>query len=641
MEEYVYSPLDSPEHIRLLELLPCGRDQDAPISCRLRHVGLKEAENQYEALSYAWGLERTEFICEDGKVIVNSNLLKALTRLRFKATVRLLWTDALCTNQSQDPTALAERDQQVRLMNRIYSNARSVIVYLGEVSDDDEILINCLSEIASISDYEWTSVNKFGYKLSPSTFLTDSYEMPGESMTWSSRLQLAGKRVLQVFASQPETPSWEEAFANPKLWISFSHFLARPWFRRMWVVQEYALARNVQILLGEHLKSSDILSRSVTRLFAHYGYIDPKTLSSIEKHDLVSSQDAEAVRQLLQIGHSYAALNRRPLAFPDLFHKTRHFECSNDHDRIYGVLGLVDQQDRDNLYLGYTASLMDLTIRVSRFLIEKGHGAYMLYNSIGSNAGGPSWVCKLTRTWNDSLADSVSMNGVGIFSNACGPMRPGTYALRGQKLALRGWIIDSVTDMTSALVDSRKNLPDSNTLRLEWQLEVFEWINRHAQGSPSLSLKCWRAVIADVVFAPPEAPQRGRDFPGLEQHIKPFQAYCTAFKEIQTRGPDSTFFDIPTFGAICDRAGPFLKNLSTMTYSKRLGITEKYGIPCQLPEQARPNDFVAIIVGCPVPFVLRPQGKHYSLVGCCYLDDLMDGQVVEKKDWNVQDIILQ
>ena len=107
MEEYIYLPLDSPEHIRLLELLPCDGDQEAPISCRLRQTTLQDAENQYEAISYAWGSERTEIICEDRKVTVSSNLPKALARLRFKYTVRLLWVDTLCINQSQDPTALA------------------------------------------------------------------------------------------------------------------------------------------------------------------------------------------------------------------------------------------------------------------------------------------------------------------------------------------------------------------------------------------------------------------------------------------------------------------------------------------------------------------------------------------------------
>ncbi|MCJ1385797.1 hypothetical protein MMC17_008921 [Xylographa soralifera] len=640
MEEYVYSPLESPEHIRLLELLPCYQDQKAPLSCRLRQITLKDAENQYEAISYAWGSERTEIVCEDRKVTVSSNLPKALTTLRFKYTVRLLWVDTLCINQSRDPTALAERVQQVRLMNRIYSNARSVIVYLGEVSDDDEILLSCISEVASISDHEWASATaKFGYIFTPNAFLTDTYEMPGQTTTWSSRLQQAAMRILWIFGHKPETPAWEKAFENPKIWVAFCKFLARPWFQRMWVVQEYALARNLQILLGEHLESHDFLLRSVTKLLAHWLCISPSIVLSIGKQDLLSTQDCEAVRRLLQIGHSYRASNRRLFSFPELFHLTRLFKCSDDHDRIYGILGLVDQQDRDILFIDYNEDLMGLAERVSRFLIQKGHGIYVLYNSIGSNAGGPSWVCKITRTWSDSLTDSVAMNGTGIFSNACGTMNAGPCAFRGQTLVMCGWIIDSVTDMTSALVDSRKNLPDSNKLRLEWQLEVFEWVNRHAHGSSSFSLSCWRAVVADVVFT--QYPQRGRDFPGFEQHVRPFEAYCTVFKEFNTLGPGNTTFDVPTFRAICNRAAPFLKSLSAMSYGKRLGITEKHGILCQLPEQAQPNDFVAIIVGCPIPFVLRPQGKHYSLVGCCYLDNLMDGQVVEKKEWTVQEIMLQ
>jgi hypothetical protein len=50
---YVYAPLESPERIRLLELLPFGKDVGALVKCHLHHKKLREANDNYVAISYA------------------------------------------------------------------------------------------------------------------------------------------------------------------------------------------------------------------------------------------------------------------------------------------------------------------------------------------------------------------------------------------------------------------------------------------------------------------------------------------------------------------------------------------------------------------------------------------------------------
>ncbi|KAF2843218.1 HET-domain-containing protein, partial [Patellaria atrata CBS 101060] len=150
---YVYQPLPSSNHIRLLEL----KESSSPpgFECSLQIVDLDTELLSYEALSYTWGChwytsgyknrppterdrerdaQRSTILC-DGKLIwIRLNLYNALGRL-FKTrgenqtqTYPKLWVDAICINQED----LDERAQQVALMGNIYASATRVIAWLGE-----------------------------------------------------------------------------------------------------------------------------------------------------------------------------------------------------------------------------------------------------------------------------------------------------------------------------------------------------------------------------------------------------------------------------------------------------------------------------------------------------------------------------
>jgi Heterokaryon incompatibility protein (HET) len=139
-QKYQYRPIESPDQIRMLELLP-GQDDDS-IQIRLRHYSLSFLP-QCEALSYEWGSPTRDYEidCEGMSLKVTTNLLAALKRLRptksFSGALkkgrlpwksRLLWIDALCINQDD----ISERSQQVKLMGEVYRKAKRVLVWIGE-----------------------------------------------------------------------------------------------------------------------------------------------------------------------------------------------------------------------------------------------------------------------------------------------------------------------------------------------------------------------------------------------------------------------------------------------------------------------------------------------------------------------------
>lgn len=131
--------------IRLLRLLP-GQDEHGPIHCSLFHYSLPESTgsptDSYEALSYVWGgssKHRSIFIRQptssnDHELPVTDNLYDALLQLRAQCSDRLIWIDAVCINQED----VREKEQQIQFMARIYAQAKQVIVWLGNATEDGD-----------------------------------------------------------------------------------------------------------------------------------------------------------------------------------------------------------------------------------------------------------------------------------------------------------------------------------------------------------------------------------------------------------------------------------------------------------------------------------------------------------------------
>ncbi|KAK4039719.1 heterokaryon incompatibility protein-domain-containing protein [Parachaetomium inaequale] len=113
--------------IRLLVLLPS--EKDAPIHCRLETASLS-SNPDYDVLSYAWSCpsKYEEITLDDTPFRVPEPLAAVLRRLRLRSKPRRVWIDAVCIIQQDH----AEKEQQVLLLPRIYSQARRVYVWLGE-----------------------------------------------------------------------------------------------------------------------------------------------------------------------------------------------------------------------------------------------------------------------------------------------------------------------------------------------------------------------------------------------------------------------------------------------------------------------------------------------------------------------------
>ncbi|PNP61047.1 hypothetical protein FNYG_14135 [Fusarium nygamai] len=189
----LYQPLSGSSSFRLLELLPSGNRTD-PLVGRLVDSDIT-FQPDYEALSYVWGdVTPAQYIkLGDQDISITPNLHSALIHLRSSETVRTLWVDALCINQSVH----GERNQQVRIMGDIYKSARQVVVWLGDAADDSHLVFQHLNDDSI-----------------PDSFHDDSPPPEDKRCAWNALVK-------------------------------------RPWFFRTWVIQEIALAKTAVMMCGE------------------------------------------------------------------------------------------------------------------------------------------------------------------------------------------------------------------------------------------------------------------------------------------------------------------------------------------------------------------------------------------------------
>ncbi|KAK4183909.1 heterokaryon incompatibility protein-domain-containing protein [Podospora australis] len=207
-----YERLDTTQsQIRLLDLMPAS-GADETLEIHLHHRPL-DAAGDYTCLSYAWGdPEPVRSVRLNGRHFnVRDNLFAALLRLRDLDKPRRLWIDAICINQDD----VKERESQVLLMQDIYSNATDVIAWIGEDNGEHDA-----RAVAFVQTIRALCPDIGGIAINPGT------------ITWIEKV----------------TP-WGLVGS---LWLDFTALIERPWFSRIWIVQEVVMGKSVKVWCGHH-----------------------------------------------------------------------------------------------------------------------------------------------------------------------------------------------------------------------------------------------------------------------------------------------------------------------------------------------------------------------------------------------------
>lgn len=246
---------------------------------------------------------------------ITRNLYDALLRLRKPDDTLRIWADALCINQND----MAERRQQVQLMRRIYQQCEKCLVWLGPHTELDGLAFKLLNVIQEY--LESHPSDRDGSVLMPGKVLAKYSTTPGE---WDALLLL----------------------------------FARPWFERVWTLQEIALPRRVLMTCGK-------FSVDGSRFYEIIEFMSSNELAAqfigLQGGYLQSLKVASLRREFHEHTPSMDLLN--------ILRNARDRDATDPRDKVIGILGLCETDPNWASSLGYHMSPTEIYVSVAKKLL--------------------------------------------------------------------------------------------------------------------------------------------------------------------------------------------------------------------------------------------------------------------------------
>ncbi|KAF2476343.1 HET-domain-containing protein [Lindgomyces ingoldianus] len=473
----LYSPLHPPENaIRLLKLhkirpaLPespniSQPDQDTSIECTLFHV-LRSEKPKYKALSYAWGNDTDPFpICVNSvSRHVGVNLKKALEHIRSEDEDLVLWIDALCINQ-QDAS---EKSEQVKRMADIYRNAVETIVWLGPAN------------ISTMSDDGMEYLDTLGKFVEEHGLRSQMLEMVSLASHASERSNAIKAQVTTVLAPFVNL-CCRDVSGFLKTCHAMREISLRPYWERVWILQEYALASALTIRCGTRTVSFERCHASIMALSVIMFEVVNKLFASLTERmgrgELVDSSERHAFVQLGNLfpdgnAGSVQGIRSRYQSSPQLkltllrllarAFVERTAGAKEPKDRVFAFLGMTGEAEELGIVPDYTETrtYQDVYSETARAIASIGQVDVLAFaqNRGESQNDLPSWVPDWSRSHDGSPEPILRPCGQlpwdtcfnASFGAAPFAPHPLLTTLPRYQLPLYGYTIDSIEVVGSA-----------------------------------------------------------------------------------------------------------------------------------------------------------------------------------------------
>lgn len=590
----MYTPLDRRRReIRLVAILP-GK-WSKTVHCTLSIASLNDAP-AYEALSYTWGdANDTVPICVNGQPFNATRCLwHALRRLRCTKKRRVVWIDALCINQANDE----EKSWQVASMGDIYRLCQEAVLFLGE---SEACMDDVTSEVPPTCESARKAFEIIGMfaPLKPPGCVGSlpCYERTPESTLVISEEYKSHVAALDVLCKSR-------------------------WWSRIWVVQEALLPANSRFMYAQGHCPLPIFEKALRRYEIH-------ELGTCSQCRFAAIPAFAVLRELsypFQRSHAYD--ERLKLQFTRLCQRTAGMKASNPRDRVYGVLGLVQDWGRSGpLIPDYGASVQQcLTISFSKMaeldLTAVLQGRRTLYELQGLPSWLPDWL--VSPLDGQSLAEYQQTSASTIRHSSLTPFTNGSHLIHNNMLIVEGLRIDRLEK-----VGPYSNLlspTDYHNLICQWMSMVG--ISRSSSfDDRQLPInEFWRSVTQSV-------------WPGLpgfwgSAEPKDSQALTQAHSQgfVERPLPEDIQLDV----------------LMRLCWNKRMFVT-KEGRLGMAYQAAATQDDVFIVLGCKLPLLLRRTGQQvildgynhplstFTVIGDCYIDGVMRDEYFEENCGNWRD----
>ena len=354
--------------IRLLSIRPAT--DDVPITCDVDVVTLTDRP-EYLAISYSWGSpDEVENICINGtSVVVRRNCHYALWQLRHRGFSFSLWIDSICIDQAN----LREKSQQVGMMSEIYIQATCAAICIGPHADDSDLLagIVALADVQLLhSWYQIANKHLAKWPYTWNSIADDDLETHDLGVRVRDHLIDNINVELEKSNRDVDFLDWQQKDYLRLITRTIAAFSQRPFWERLWIIQEVKLAPETIIVCGEDFMDWETLRR----VFWSLSTFSPPII------ELETDLTDISFRAFLQLrpGDNSTLPHSQKLD-EVLFFQFGNPKCSNPLDHIYGLLSLVTvpQDVRTPLMPDYKKSAFDLAIDVLPYLAMRDNHFYI------------------------------------------------------------------------------------------------------------------------------------------------------------------------------------------------------------------------------------------------------------------------
>ncbi|KAI0515111.1 heterokaryon incompatibility protein-domain-containing protein [Xylaria bambusicola] len=588
MPGYQYKPLLG-RQIRLLTLHAGSFPDKLQIS--IRHVDLPaqhsrleqpiaereasartEAKFKYQALSYCWGIQGDWAVSVDGGsgdtsfIRITDNLDSALRHLRAKKYAKTLWVDAICINQAN----LNERGHQVQLMRDVYQLAARVIIWLGPEKDDSAAAMRYMGFVGTRVEFDWSTV----------------VAKP------TSRAHTEDEKALSTGVFPSGIPLQE-------IWA----LMQRSWFERVWIRQEVHLAKRAVIYCGP--------AAIDWHVFRHATMCIIKEMSTF----------------ILSSGLHHANILREitsPFKIPvvHLRDALAGTQCSNLRDKVYGMLAVLRPRGD-----GQDWAIPDYRLPIAEIYTELAKQCIYDYHSMGILAS-----CELETTRLEGLPSWVP----DLSTKPAAPLLECPKLAAGLTLAYTKFSNDGILPIASVANGVVDQVSSVDWTELDWlRATSVDNLEKLVETASIISEDDWshgsyKPDGASIQMAFLRTTLCG-DFGDVRS---PTQASIASRKQalsflkfvemVQLQHLDG-------LDAIWDDLTVYARTASRMCLGRRFFVTKEgyFGLG---PQAMTSDDQIFFFLGCDYPVVLRPLDEYgkcrrYQVVGVCYLDGFMFGEV--------------
>ncbi|KAH7112551.1 heterokaryon incompatibility protein-domain-containing protein [Dendryphion nanum] len=621
---FKHSPLPpDTKSTRMLWIETTIEEQNPTLCISLASIDLDTC-GSYSAISYTWdGQTPTVPIeCNDEVLLVTQNCYTILRDLRTSSRSQPLWIDGVCIDQS----SVLERNHQVGIMGDIYSGAKEIIVWLGPWD----------------SDVAWV--------LEQLPRLDDFYD-PEEILREITR-DIAKSRAYEDYDICDE-------------------IFGRPWFKRVWTMQEYILAdpiADINLMVGEKkLPWSDIFQTLADHWVAdelrdnqfpsRYYWQLIRIRESLHGDYLWSSRYTSIARLYEPIEGTKSGLalmssseevisttedyREESVTLSQLFEISHSRQCTDLRDKVFALYSVAQKINGTLPKPDYTRSVVDIYTDAALWALEQ-VGTLALLHNITQQAdieriqhGLPSWVLELSNPTTVGL--SVSQIKVTAFKASKDSRSYFDIEDNRRVLRIRGKELGCISCLGEELppfkwygVDKRASVISAfgnwlsiwNTDLTRWNEIVLAAISFWLFKSPSewtvdTSSQFFKVIVSLLTNLPHSANVlHSTKFSAIESLVK--------IEEI-----DGGIYLLIDLWLILEG----WRGLRTETGDIGFGTATM-----------KENDRIILISGLGWPLVLRPMNDGYwMLIGHAYVHGIMNGEAWpdEAKGEELEDFLIR